>query len=312
METEKISLINLEDLNMKKIAVILLFISFFSSSYAQQQFKAKDGISASTKAAADGGIKSPELVLIATSSEQLEGLPITISFDLSKGTANAWLYLYRSAVDKDSVRLIAVTKILNNYIPLPIPITGGGNLFPFRMDTTLNNGSWFDSDIMAQKIRENSIFQDYSETNKDFKLMLTYISINPLPEPKELQDKAIWGIILNSSGGRLSCLVHGETGEVFCQQFISGIDSDNKHSLSIINNPASDYLYLNIPLELQNENNHFLIYNSNGALIKKFSHPNPGISELIYIPLNNFGNGVYFITYLNSNYKINLPFIVIK
>lgn len=297
---------------MKNILILLLLAIVFSSSYAQQQFKAKDGISASTKAAADGGLKSPELVLIATSSEQLEGLPVTISFDITKGTANVWLYLYRSAVDKDSLKLIAVTKLLNNYIPLPLPLSSPGKLFPFRVDTTLNNATWFDSDIMAQKIKENSAFQDFSSANKDYKLMLAYISINPLPEPAELTNKAIWGIIFNSTGGRLSCLVNGENGEVFCQQFPTTVNTVESSSVSILNNPVSEILYLRIPVEFQNEGSHFLIYNSNGAMIKKFNNLNPGASDLIYLPINNLESGVYFLQYVNSNYCFNIPFVVLK
>ncbi len=297
---------------MKNLFVLLFISIIFSSAYAQQQFKAKDGISASTKAASDAGLKSPELVLIATSSEQFEGLPINISFDISKGTASAWLYLYRSAVDVDSVKLIAVTKILNNYIPLPLPISGAGNLFPFRMDTTLNNAKWFDSDVMAQKIRENSTFQDFSSSNKDYKLTLAYISINPIPEPIELKDKAIWGIMFNSTGGRLSCLVHGETGEVFCQQFTTDVNSEITQSVKILNNPTVNDLFVQIPVEYQDDKSNFLIYSSNGSLIKKFSYPNAGVSDLIYIPLNNLESGVYFLNYFNSNQVFNLPFIILK
>jgi hypothetical protein len=312
METKKVNLILLERFIMKNFIILIFLAIILQSAYAQQQFKAKDGISASTKAAADGGLKSPELVLIATSSEQIEGFPVSISFDMSKGTANAWLYLYRSAVDVDSLKLFAVTKILNTYIPLQIPISNPGNQFPFRKDTTLNNATWFDSDIMAQKIRDNSTFQEFSSNNKDYKLMLAYISINPLPEPAELTNKAIWGIIFNSTGGRLSCLVNGETGDVFCQQFPTTVNSEELNSIRLLNNPVSDILYIRIPVECQNESSQFLIYNSNGSLIKKFNNLNPGTSDLIYLPVNNLESGVYFLTFNNSKQTFNIPFIVLK
>jgi len=312
METKKVNLIIINEVIMKNILLLIFLAIIISTSSAQQQFKAKDGIAASTKSAADGGLKSPELVLIATSSEQLEGLPVTISFDMAKGTANAWLYLYRSAVDVDSLKLFAVTKILNTYIPLPIPISNPGNLFPFRMDTTLNNATWFDSDIMAQKIRDNSTFQDFSTNNKDYKLMLAYISINPLPEPAELMNKAIWGIIFNSSGGRLSCLVNGETGEVYCQQFPTSVISEELNSIRLLNNPVSDILYLRVPVEYQNERSQFLIYTSNGSLIKKFINPNPKVSDLIYLPINNLESGVYFLNFVNDTKTFNIPFVVLK
>ncbi|MCX7736172.1 MAG: T9SS type A sorting domain-containing protein [Candidatus Kapabacteria bacterium] len=297
---------------MKYFVSILIFIAFLTSAYSQQQFKAKDGISASTKAASDGGLNSPELVLIATTSEQMEGIPITISFDLSKGTATAWFYLYRSAIDKDSLKLIAVTKILNTYLPITLPLTGMGNLIIFRRDTNLYNAVWFDSDVMAQKIKENSVFQEYSTSNKDFKLTVAYVTISPLPEPEDLLNKAIWVVAFNSSGGRLSCLVNGETGEVFCQQIATDVASEEINSFKVLNNPASENLYLSIPLINQSDNSQFLIFNSNGSLIKKFNLINSGISELISLSISSFDNGVYFLKYINGQSIFTAPFIVIK
>lgn len=297
---------------MKYFFSILIFVALLTTVYSQQQFKAKDGIASSTKAASDGGLKSPELILIATTSEQMEGIPITITFDLSKGTATAWFYLYRSAVDKDSLKFIAVTKILNTYLPITLPVTGMGNLFIFRADTNLNNAVWFDSDVMSQKIKENSTFQEYSTSNKDFKLQVAYVSINPLPEPVELYNKAIWGVVFNASGGRLTCLVNGETGDVYCQQFSTDVSSEEINSFKVLNNPTSDNLYLSIPLTNQSENNQFLIFNSNGSLIKKFSLNNPGFSELISLSLSSFNSGVYFLKYINGQSIFTAPFIVIK
>lgn len=297
---------------MKSFIFFFLLILTFSTVFSQQQFKAKEGIAASTKAASDGGLQSPELMLIATTSEQLEGIPISISFDISRGTASAWLYLYRSAKQTDSVKLIAVTKILNTYIPLTIPFSGGSNLFPYRSDTTLKDATWFDSDIMAQKIRENSTFQDFAAKNKDFKLTLTYISINPLPEPVALKDKAIWGIILNSNSARLSCLVHGETGEVFCQQVPTDVAMEESNQIKILNNPASENLYISFPIELQSDLNQFSIFNSSGALVKQFKNLNPAVSNLIFVPIADMGSGIYFLIFNSGNLIINLPFVVLR
>ena len=132
-----------------------------------QSFKASDGLS---KAQSTTTLPNPELWGIGTIDTTV--MSIAVKFDMSTGTSNAWLYVFHSRTT-DSLKICGVTYFLGSLFGYEVPASSGYDILPFKPTKTLSGFTWIDSDVMAQKLRDNSEYKSFKMLRPNQQLKLT-------------------------------------------------------------------------------------------------------------------------------------------
>jgi hypothetical protein len=236
------------------LSLMLLFMTISVKAQLMNSYKAKDGIEEARSWLKTNGMKDPRLILLATTSQEIDnsGIKIKIVFDFESGKSQAWIYLFRDAIDTTIIKGVAVAKTFLGTQVIEIPYQ---DMMPDSMSVNMNISiekySYFDSDIASKKFKENSVFADFYNMTKpqDMLTMALFVSdgfgsVNGSPEP-------YWGIIMVKNGTQKMCVSQAVNGEIFCtNDIINGVkEINNTDKMLSYPNPAEEYLNIdNIPI----------------------------------------------------------------
>jgi len=286
------------------IAALLVVFTYNSESQLLQKYKAKDAVSAArTEASSVAG--NPVLTGLGTFAGQLEGVPITLEFDETNGTATVWIYIFRST-SPDTLVTYAMTKILGFYTPIPIDLSSLDIQLPFTPETSLDSKTWIDSDQMMKAIQANDEYKSYKASNQDAKLQMAGLGNEPL------NNTPTWGVMFTSEAGNMNCIVDAETSEVTCID-LTGIEENTTNiKLDIYPNPASDMAFLTLPINHINSSGLLNIYDLQGNLVKSANNLDVNSDGRVAINVTSMSTGTYSVMYQANGQIFVSRLIVIR
>lgn len=290
----------------KNYILIATFVLFFfigtNNMFSQfTQFKAKAGLqTALNQAKID--LKDPELYFLGTQAGTIKAT-VTIDnvFDISKGVATVWAYMFRSISKPDSQKFYGVAFALGSYIAQSIDPTLLNGKLPFTPVDALASQTWFDSDILAQDITKNADYQAFLIKYNDAKLQLAGLAIEPGV------NIIYW--IANISGAKssMNCKVNTTTGETVCID-VTPVTDPVQSVFEIYPNPATSSAVISIP----SDNNTFRIelYNTLGEKLTSISSDAIPQTNQVMLDLNSFADGLYYINYISGGINSVKPLII--
>lgn len=289
---------------MKKIIYLCAFVllSIIYSAESQTAFKAKDGLATATTEATKA-LGDPELFFLGTITGQIQGVPITISYDMKKGTSNIWAYMFRSKSKPDSTKLYAVMKIIIVYQAIEVPASSISDKLPFTPTTSLGGVSWMDSDKLSTNISSNTDYIDFVKNNSDANLQLAGLGMEPT------SGMPYWGAVFQAAKGSLNCIVEAVTGLTQCMAGINAVDDISLSKSVVFPNPASSYVKLNLGNEASNYSKVELV-NSYGAVINSFSSSIIDANNTITLGVNELSVGLYYFRLSGNHGCSTYPFVI--
>ncbi|MBM2813636.1 MAG: C-terminal target protein [Ignavibacteria bacterium] len=288
--------------------VLTIFI-FYQSANAQltTPFKASEGL-ASAKTEAAKTISNPQLIFVGTMKGVLQGLPVTISFDIDNGNANVWIYIFRSNTNPDSTQTIMVLKIvLFNASQFP----GNFDLFKqFGIDknTNLEPFTWIDSDKPGAEVKKNSKYTTFVAAHPNYDQMFFGLFQNSY-RPELIKGQPYWGISVVDKNLAQNCAVHAVNKTVSCLD-VTGVE-DEFHNVKIPTlypNPASGIMTLELPIESMNKPLNASIYNYVGNKVTEIMIENVTTN----LNVEKLSPGCYYLKIEGSGDSQILQFFITK
>jgi len=284
---------------------ILCFFIFTNGLFSQYSpIKAKAGIPTALDSVKKY-IKDPELFFLGTETGNFKAGSFTIpnTFDITKGTAVVWVYMYRSISKPDSVKFFGVVFALGTYIGGSVDPSMLNGKLPFTPVDAIANQTWIDSDVMSLDITNNNDYKAYLLKYSDTKLQLAGLAVDP-------NLKGIyWVVKFSSKDGYLNCSTNVATGETVCMSETPVIDPLTSEFM-IYPNPVSSMAVISIPTV--HNNYRIELYNTLGEkLISVNAEENSNSSRMI-LDLSGFTDGVYFLNYISNGINLVKPIIIKK
>lgn len=294
--------------------LVALLMAIAPNLYSQLNFLPYLAKDSQALKAVENSIKSTKLTdaeLLLVGTGEVPNMPISVTIDIDKGTSTVWVYVYKS-YKLDSIISYAVIRTLLGYTSLPIPASYIFGNLPFTPDSSLKNAIWMNSDKVMDSLKVNSRYSKFKKDRPDMKLQMVGVGVNSIMPLMDL-NTAYWMVSFTSGGGDLTCFVQAETGKTTCLG-TWGVDNNNSDGgqLTLYPNPASDYIYLNIPLELQNSASTLTVSDVYGRKIQDLYPPRFGETTKVQISLATFSSGVYFLRYSNNIKNYVIPFVIDK
>ncbi|MDQ1266472.1 MAG: Por Secre tail protein [Bacteroidota bacterium] len=296
---------------MKKIFTIACMLIIFGSLGAGAQilqfFKVSEGYAEAKTKVETEGLSNPEL-LFCGAVRQLAQVPIIgevqIEFKIEDGTANAWVYMFRSQGDTSNLKAVAVSHVqvlgtMTQDVPVEQIIGGGAQIDktkPFNINDAIN------SDLFAETLRSSSDFISFLNAHPNPSRYVVSLFINSYIPELNIGD-LYWGSIIEDGDDGRFCSVHAVTRELSCS--ITDVAEDNEavDALEIFPNPAAESINIRHAGELTID-----ITDVYGNNILRASLRN----SIDNIDLSAMSSGVYYIKYISSG-KLNIyPFIIVK
>jgi hypothetical protein len=127
-------------------------VTFSTQAQIINLYKAKDGIEDARKWFKNNGMKDPHLILLATSSQEVDfsGTKIKLQIDFEHRKSQGWIYIFRDECDTTITKGVVVFKSFLNSQVIEIPYK---NFIPANLKLDINlsleKNSYFDSDIAS-------------------------------------------------------------------------------------------------------------------------------------------------------------------
>lgn len=296
---------------MKTTILLVCLMACLSTGYSQinllQSFKASDGVASALKFAQTDGMTGAAVRVIATLGDttgyssfipaQYKQL-ITVKFDMAKGTNTIWLYDIRGKIqNKDTSLTFVMVKVVGlGYqkfdVPLPeIPDN------PFTSTETLP-ATFMDSDIMAQKVSANNVYTTFKSKHTDVKLQAGGLGMSP---GGTFPLGPLWSCVFNSatSSARLICFASAadNNGNVTCISQTTDVEQTDGDVLSVYPNPATNDLFLHIPLSEYSPSLSVSLHSMVGELVTQFPITTIAGGTDVHIPTSAIATGTYIVRY---------------
>ena len=290
---------------MKRIMTLLLIIAFASTlAYSQTAYKAREGVSSTSTAAKKVG-SDAKLMIVGTIAGQVQGVPVTLAFDESKGTCTAWIYAYRSEA-KDTMLYYIATKLpIIGLTAIGIPLNASALNLPFKPDSSLEGKTWIDSDAMINAVHNTQKYIDFKAKNTDAALKMTGLAVQPS------NGETLWGVTIAATGGNLNCMVNAETSVATCFDF-SSVDDLTSLKLSVNPNPVSETAVLTVPTGYNYTNATAAIFDSQGRIVKALGTLDLNSTGQTAFQVDNLIAGVYYLLFSNGTKTDGCKFVVVK
>jgi len=294
------------------LCTIILAFAAFDTSAQFTTFKASEGLSTaqSLANAVGGNFTNMEVFIVGTASQTFG--PVTVAFDLSSGKSTAWLYLFRSKENKDSVKAYGVVKVpFLGFQAMEIPYGDIVGMIPFQPDATLKDVTFIDSDAMMTAIRNNSVYKAAATADQSIKLSYCAVAVNPLPI--YTVGDPYWAAIFTTQHEKVQCVLNSKTGSLDCfSQEVSVNESVDNLTISAFPNPASSVIFITIPKNIQSAEYTFGLFDQSGNKVTDLKAPTFGETETVSVAVEALPAGAYFLRFASAKGDYNTKFVVAK
>jgi hypothetical protein len=279
-----------------------------------REYYPKEGIATALAQAINAGLKTPELFMVATTSEKSASMPalLTPKIDLTTGAATVWLYQFKDKADTSKQSLVGVVKVTlfgnDQFISNEIAVGSLNQAFP-SLSKPLPGTNWMNSDTLVKNLAKNSKFTNFKNTHNNTRIQSTIMGINTF-NPLFEMDLSYWFSLISGDNVTipLTCVTSTKTGETTCLEPNEVIEDNTGTQVNIFPNPASNTLTIEIPKTWTNNEMTLSFYNYSGSELLKKEFVNT--SEFLHIPLNFLQNGEYIISLNNGIHSMERLFII--
>lgn len=303
---------------MKNIILTLAFLLILAiNSYSQQAFKTflpKEGLATATNQAKTDGLKSPELMSIATTSMKFEQMPPLLqpTIEMNSGKASIWIYQFKDKEIDTLRKMIIVVKAsvlgFDQFMPVSAPLEIGGEL-P-EVIKTLEGKNWLQTDSIYASIRRNESYKAFAKNNPNHFPLVSFLGLNDETIGLE-PDTPYWMTMIArdtteaSLDQPLTCITNAINNETVCMDFTSV--TENNLSFKIFPNPTSDQFYIEFDKQLVNPLS-ISIINLTGVEVMNIKLNE--VNGTVPLNINNLPSGEYLIWMYNQ--EINTIGKIIK
>ena len=289
-----------------KLAFVILCLFVLTNGLFSQftQFKAKDGLQTALNQAKND-LKDPELFFLGTQTGTINGT-VTIDnvFDISKGVSTVWAYMFRSISKPDSQKFYGVAFALGSYIAQSInPALLNGKL-PFTPTTAIASQAWIDSDVLSQDITKNTEYKGFLLKNSDAKLQLAGLAVDP--DSKSI----IWAALISAKNGKLNCITDVTTGTTVCTEQSPVIEPVSTEFM-VYPNPVTTSAVISLP-SFPINSFRIDLYNIMGEKLSTINSDGNQNATQFILDVNNFPDGLYYISYTSNGKNVVKPMIIKK
>lgn len=306
---------------MKRIIFLTIILSCFCSASLNAQllqfYKASQGV-ATAKTDVAVSLTNPELIMIFTAKQTVQ-VPVIgtvdIQFKISDGTANIWIYIFRSADKHSNIKVRAVDKTFLGFTSYDAPLDSAIlAVLPVDTNTSIPTG-YKDSDAAAAAFRNNNE-------------LITFFNAHPNPESFVLalfvntrydyisKDKPYWGISIMDKGNLKQCAAQAVNLAITCSPA-----EDVKENLITMSgdfkfypNPANNQLNF---VSLMSETgfseiqkiNSFQIFNTLGEIV--YEKTDVDVSNQFVINTEVYPEGLYFVRIISGKDEFKGSFVIV-
>ncbi len=289
---------------MKNIILTLTFVFILvTNTYSQQAFKTflpKEGLTTATNQAKTEGLKSPQLMLMATTSMKLEQMPQLLqpTIEMSSGKASIWMYQYKDKEIDTLWKMVLVLKVslmgFDQFMPVSVPMEMGGEELPM-MTSTLEGKNWLQTDSVYASIRRDESYKSFAKNNPQHFVLFSFLGVSdetPGMEP----NTPYWMTMIardtteSSLDQPLTCITNATNNETICMDVTSV--SENNLSFKVFPNPTSDQFYIEFDKHLVNPLS-ISIINLTGVEVMNIKLNE--VNGTIPLNINNLPSGEYLI-----------------
>ncbi len=287
---------------MKKITFLIVAFWLLSNfAYSQQAFVLflpKEGLNTAITKAIEAGVPTPQLKLVATTSQNIPNAPEQLKpeIDPTTGKSAVWLYQF---IDKDVDTLqafIGVVKFslfgIDQFMGLSIDISLL-NMLP-NLQGTIQQFDWKQTDEVFASILNNQSFKTFATANPNYKFANSVLGLNTINPLYEL-NKPYWMTFIAKDTAQtpdfpMTCTTNALTGATDCLA-LNSVDEDNS-DVSVYPNPAIDAINIVFNSEIGNQTT-ISIVDIDGKEIMNYpihSYDKFNLLQTSFLP-----NGEYFL-----------------
>ncbi len=301
---------------MNKFITLLIFLmlSLTISANAQflEKFSAYEGLDSARNSVSSLGYENPKLLLVLTSNDSLSltGIPISVLFDMNTGKSEVWIYVFADAADTTKITGMITLNTVLGFVTYPFGLED----FDVKELVTefkyLDDVNWNNSDFFAEKIRNNTEYNEFYNSHKPLSKFQIALAVNSFYQSLNWGE-AYWLLQVEGNDAKHECSVHSLLGTTDCNTITSvALNEIINEYLKVFPNPASDYINIDLPEISNYQEIVFYIYDLNGNQIDVFEKP--GDTKQVHLSLNQkeYSNGIYIIRYSINNHQYSSPFII--
>ncbi len=302
---------------MKQFLLLITCI-FLCYEHSQAQvfthYPAKDGIETIISKAKEKGISDPEVFAIASGNMTVSQMPVQVTFSVSTGKANIWLYYIKSQSDNNNKLVLALVYSVflgqELYTTYDVPFNTFNQYLPFEPVSSLDSYQWLNSTDLYSKISVNANYISYHNTSGKTDPNAVLLAVNTLPQYGN--NTAYWIMEFPTVGERFICGIDAVSGVTRCENLTNGdIKQVDGAELYIFPNPANEYLSVKTNEVFSDSDLKINIYDIDGKIQLSSILSNYSNSNLI-IPLETITNGSYILELSNEKTKVSFNFVVSK
>lgn len=269
------------------------------SSAQLQNFKAMEGFTQAESDLKAKNFSNPEL-LFAGSMKQKITVPligdVQVLFNINDGTSNAWMYLFRSADNHDSLKAIAVVKIpflgiKSQEINVSSILDAG---LTINKERSLASFQWKDSDVMSGVLKNNSEFMAFYNSHTTLDTFAIALLVNT-QFPYIAKDQPYWTALMAQGSDNKACAVQAVSLETSCSTLNSVLPEIPDYKVEIFPNPSIVGAGLFINLSNNNYINASLTNLIGDVNIPIISGQLANGSYRFDIPVNSLSKGFYLV-----------------
>ncbi len=262
------------------------------------------------KAKAGDTISGPQLTALGTFPINNAPLFGSSRFNLSKANATAWVYSFRSSLDRSPVVIVAYkSKATGNCVALEIP-TDSSKVAHYNV----NERDIQSDSLMLELVRNNtfySILVQHNELTADSVFLVSSDETNSDLFPPASN---VWLITFHHNAGRLTCVydVTNRTKSV-CENIVSGVSDDPEmsHTALILPNPASKHAILHLPSDQVPGLHEIRVFDARGqACFREHNFAGSVSDNTVVLPIENLPSGTYFVHIGSTSRSYTVPLVV--
>lgn len=294
---------------MKKLLLLFSLLFIYTNLNAQLPFTAKEGVKKALEVAADDTFTDPYITGIGTAT--MDYSVFSLEYNYESGENIAWLYFLQSDANQGERKNILLIRTALGFINFDLPDNEIPDL-PIMPDTKLPD-EYMDSDETTAILKKNDNFKKYMD-DEDFIVTVAGLTKSSIPTQWTEANKAYWGLMTELGEGVMPCFIENETKECTCFDFID-ISVDERYQnieFSAYPNPASDFIIIKIPFDIQSEDIYLTISDLEGNFMHVQELENYIADTEISLNTNNLSSGEYFITIYTKDFYKTTAFTIVR